>query len=222
MLYYIILFQFIIKKYKKMKYIDFELKINSPIFTRQEIKLLSFRVFDCQLSSWQKNGYIVKIKNGVYAFSKRIDEISGEEVAQKIYSPSYLSYEKALYFYGFIPEMVYAFTLATPKTTRTFENEFGKFIYHNIKRSLFFGYVSMQGKSESYLVAEPEKAILDFLYLRKSSIKIKEDISSFRFNFKEIKEKTDFTKFKKYLKSFNNKKFEKTVKIFFETGNINA
>ncbi|OGC13549.1 hypothetical protein A2246_02470, partial [candidate division WOR-1 bacterium RIFOXYA2_FULL_37_7] len=197
-------------------------KIDSPVFTRQEIKLLSLPVFDCQISSWQKNGYIIKIRNGVYAFSKRMGELSGEGIAQKIYSPSYLSYEKALSCYGFIPEMVYAFTLATPKTTRTFDNKFGKFIYHNIKKTLFFGYTQIQGKSEPYLIAEPEKALLDFLYLKKSNIKSKEDVLSFRFNWKEIKEKVNIAKLKKYLRVFNNKKLEELIKIFFETGDLNA
>ena len=205
-----------------MKYIDFETKVDSAIFTRQELKLLHLKVFDCQLSSWQKNGYIIKIRNGVYTFTKRIKEITGEEIAQKIYSPSYLSYEKALSYYGFIPEMVYAFTLATPKTTRTFENEFGKFIYHSIKKSLFFGYQQIHVKSEPYLIAEPEKALLDFLYFKKSKIKAKEDIASFRFNWKSIKEKVDVKKLKKYLKIFNNKKLDKIVAIFWEEGALHA
>ena len=162
-----------------MKYIDFVAKIDSPVFTRQEIKLLSLKVFDWQLSLWKKSGYILKIRNGVYAFSGRLKEISGEELAQKIYSPSYLSYEKALSYYGFIPEMVYAFTLATPKTTRTFDNKFGRFIYHNIKKNLFFGYVQIKEGNEPYLVADPQKALIDFLYLKKSKIKNKELLFSF-------------------------------------------
>ena len=101
-------------------------------------------------------------------------------------------------------------------------NEFGKFIYHSIKKSLFFGYQQIHVKSEPYLIAEPEKALLDFLYFKKSKIKAKEDIASFRFNWKSIKEKVDVKKLKKYLKIFNNKKLDKIVAIFWEEGALHA
>jgi hypothetical protein len=148
-----------------MKYIDFRNKIKIPLFSRRDIKLLGLKVFDYQLSSWQKAGHITKIKNGLYAFSDSTEKIQPEEIADLIYAPSYISLEKALSFHGIIPEMVPTITCVSPKATRKFKNSLGYFTYRHVKPSLFFGYRQQPGGNKSFLLAEPEKALLDLLYL---------------------------------------------------------
>lgn len=185
-----------------MKYQDLRKKIGKPVFTRQDLRLRGLRVFDYQLSLWQKQGYIIKLKNGVYLFSEDADRVKPEELALYLYSPSYISLEKALSIYGLIPEMVYGITSITPKTTRRFRNKFGSFIYRHIKPSLFFGYRETKG----FLLAEPEKALLDYLYLNK--IRTEEALRETRLNEKIIKELFRPAIFAKYLKAFNTPKIK--------------
>lgn len=63
-----------------MKYIDFISTFREPIFTIQDLKIANIRVSTVQLSQWTKNGYLIKLKNGVYAFSERKDSLIMEVV----------------------------------------------------------------------------------------------------------------------------------------------
>jgi hypothetical protein len=57
-----------------------------------------------------------------------------------------------------------------------------------------------------YLLAEPEKALLDYLYLNLSKIRNEADFDNVRFNMDKIKEKLNADKFLKYLSAFGVKK----------------
>lgn len=186
-----------------MKYADFKQKLGAAIFSRQDIRLRGLKVFGYQLSQWQRQGYIKKIKNGLYLFAENEGSVLPEALAGKIYSPSYISLEKALAFYGLIPEMVYGLTSVTPKTTRRFKNKFGAFIYRHIKPSLFFGYKEIKNDATAYLIAEPEKALLDYLYL--NWIKDPAAWDELRLNNKVLSSLIRPQIMRKYLTAFNKK-----------------
>lgn len=105
-----------------MKYNDLASAIKSPIFSRNDLALSGYNVLDYQLSLWVKKGYLIRLKNGLYAFSREKEKLRSEVIAFLLYQPSYLSLESALAWYGFIPEIVYAYTSITARITRTFEN----------------------------------------------------------------------------------------------------
>jgi len=185
-----------------MKYIQFKREVNAPIFTLQEIRLKGIKLFAYQLTLWKKRGYIVKLKNGIYVFSDNVEYFSSEELAVVIYSPSYISMEKALSSYGLIPEVVYSVTSVTPKITRWFKNDFGDYKYYHVKSRLFFGYTQKEGKYSTYFIADPEKALLDFLYLK--NVNNMEDLNSYRINWDEFKKSADSKKLKRYAKRYNS------------------
>ena len=111
-----------------MKYNDLASAIKSPIFSRNDLAFSGHNVLDYQLSLWVKKGYLIRLKNGLYAFSREKEKLLGEVIAFLLCQPSYLSLESALAWYGFIPEIVYAYTSITARITRTFENGYGRFI----------------------------------------------------------------------------------------------
>ncbi|MCX5712190.1 MAG: hypothetical protein NTY47_03830 [Candidatus Omnitrophica bacterium] len=87
-------------------------------------------------------------------------------IANKLYAPSYVSLETALSYYSIIPEVSMAVTSITTKSTRKFSNKHGLFIYRAIKPKVFNGYyVEKQGNFD-ILIAEPEKALADYLYFK--------------------------------------------------------
>lgn len=186
-----------------MKYQELRKRIKRAVFTRQDLRLRGLKVFDYQFSLWQKQGYITRLKNGVYLFSEQAEGLKPEELAQLLYSPSYISLEKALSIYGLIPEMVYGITSITPKTTRRFKNKFGNFIYRHIKPSLFFGYREMKG----YLMADPEKALLDYLYLNR--IRTEAAFEGLRLNRKIMAGTFRPAILSKYLNAFNDRAINK-------------
>ena len=74
-----------------MKYNELSAAIKSPVFSRHDLALSGHKVFDYQLSLWVKKGYLVRLKNGIYAFSREKEKLRGEGIAFLLYQPSYLS-----------------------------------------------------------------------------------------------------------------------------------
>src|SRR3989344_4847720 len=68
------------------------------------------------LHRYKKRGFILQIKRGLYVFPDVLPP--DVYIANKLYSPSYISLEFALSYHGVIPETVYEITSVTTKTTR--------------------------------------------------------------------------------------------------------
>lgn len=192
-----------------MKYEDLALLIKTPIFSKNDIVLAGGKIYDYQLTRWVKKGYLLKIKNGIYIFKRDYEKIKGEEIAATLYQPSYLSLESALSAYGFIPEIVYSYVSVTGKTNRIFDNKFGHFIYRHLKTELFWGYREVRTDTGRHLIAEPEKAILDYLYLNLSKINSESDFENLRFNEDRLHETLNRGKFLQYLQAFEIKKLKR-------------
>jgi len=88
-----------------------------------------------------KKGYIKKIIKGYYIFSdSELNDNVLFEIANRIYVPSYISYEMALSYYNLIPESVYDITSVSTRRTYNFNTLIASFSYRTIKPCLFFGY----------------------------------------------------------------------------------
>ncbi len=194
---------------KFMKYTDLEISVRQPLFSRQELSLLGFNIYDYQLSLWVKKDLLLRLKNGIYAFAREKTNLKCEEIAYFIYQPSYISLESALFYYNFIPEMVYSQISVTAKINRTFDNTFGRFIYRHIKKELFWGYQVISTKYGQFLMAEPEKAILDYLYLNIANIKTEDDFQNIRLNHEQMRQTLNQSKFTQYLNAFNMPRMKK-------------
>ncbi len=109
-----------------------------------------------------KGGIFLKLRNGLYMIKDA--RPSQFFIANKLYEPSYVSLSSALSYYGIIPETVYACTSITAKIPREFTTPKGDFIYRRIKKIAFTGYGLRFIDGENVLIAEPEKALADYLY----------------------------------------------------------
>lgn len=114
------------------------------------------------LEEYTREGLFLRLKNGLYVL--KTDLPSEEEIANRLYRPSYLSFEYALATYNILPEMPYTVTSATTKPTRTFVVEDKTFSYFTIKRVAFAGYSPVRRNGRVVLIADPEKALVDYLY----------------------------------------------------------
>ena len=114
-------------------------------------------------------------------------------IANRLYAPSYVSFEMALSYYGLVPEGVYSITSACSKKTAKFKTPIGEFSYRNLKPQLFFGYCLQQAGKQQYKLAEIEKAVLDYLYLNPKSTR-KGDLQEWRFNAQEFLARADMDK----------------------------
>ena len=62
-----------------MKYNDLALLIRTPIFSKNDLLLAGKKIQNYQFTLWAKKGYLVKLKDGIYAFAKDYEKIKGEE-----------------------------------------------------------------------------------------------------------------------------------------------
>ncbi|MCK5654794.1 MAG: hypothetical protein KAI03_00715 [Candidatus Aureabacteria bacterium] len=170
-----------------------------------------------QLNRWQSKGLIVRLKKGIYMLNRddRRVEPSRIFLANRLYGPSYVSLEFVLNFYGLIPERAADVTCVTTKKTARFINEFGTFIYQHIKPDAFRGFKS--AKDEAGLpvfIAEPEKAVVDFIYLNLSKFaKPEKEQFAQSFRFQNI-EKLSAKKIMFYASLFSNRKLLSAAKEF--------
>lgn len=201
-----------------MKYLDFQNIFGGrPLIDEREVRSIFPDFSPRRFYEWQEKGYIKKIANRFYVFSnKNIGENEIGFIANKLLEPSYLSLEYALRYYNLIPEMVYLITSVNTRKTKTIKTPICSFQYRTIKENLFFAYQIVNFGGVSFKIAEPEKALLDFLYLR-SNIKNENDLEELRINAEVFKEIINTEKIKKYLDIFDSislaNKFKKLNKI---------
>lgn len=119
------------------------------------------------ITRWVKQNRLVKLRNSFYSFPEYLNTPNFSLfVANYIYMPSYVSLQYALAWYGLIPEAVFDITSVTSRKTTAFTNKFGRFTYRKIQPEHIFGYVLKQMETgSSFMLATPEKAIVDLLYL---------------------------------------------------------
>jgi predicted transcriptional regulator of viral defense system len=173
-----------------MKYSQLLQNLKNPIFSLHDLAMLGQKAIPSQISNFAKNGDIIRLKNGLYLIASRKNDVVSEYAASRLYDPSYVSLEWALYKHGLMPDIPFSVTSVTTKTTRDFQTPIGLFIYRSVKPDLFFGYEKKEDVlGQPYLLALPEKALLDYLYLNLSRLHDCEDIDGLRldpFTMKEL------------------------------------
>lgn len=198
-----------------MQFIEFQNQLSAyHVFSLKDVLKAIPEFNRIQLDRWEKKGYIKKIKRGFYCFT--VQELSQNFLfytANRIYSPSYVSFEIALKYYGLIPEEIFQITSVSTKKTTDFKTSIGNFNYRRIKPGLFWGYRLIDFDEQKLLLAEPEKAVLDYLYIN-SKLKTSSDFKGMRINVDEFREQIDIDKFKKYLTIFNCKALSRRANIF--------
>lgn len=143
-----------------------------------------------------KKDILKKLTKGKYLFSLLTPD--DFQIANFLYSPSYISLESALSFYGIITQFPYQITSITPQKTKNVETLNKEFNFFHIKKELFFGYE----KKNNFLIALPEKALFDYLYFTAKGLRVFEKDD---FDFKKINKKLLF----EFVKKAKNKQLNK-------------
>ncbi|MBI4235335.1 hypothetical protein HY604_03485 [Candidatus Peregrinibacteria bacterium] len=190
-----------------MKLKDFKKKMQKNVFTTAQAHVIAFRdnpkLINLQLHQWKKSGDVVQLKRGVFMFADSKPVIA--EIAGSLCSPCYFSLEYALSLYGIMPEAVFSYTLVTTKKTQQFKTPVGNFIYQSIKKEAFTGF------DVKTLIADPEKALVDYFYLNSSRLGANEIFwEESRLNGSEL----DFSKVFYYAKLFKSGKLITLLKDF--------
>jgi len=199
-----------------MGYIEFKKIMGSfTVFSLAEIRQADPAFHRRRLNEWQAKGYIRKVINGYYVFSDLLlDEKTLFQIANRIYAPSYVSFEMALAYYGFIPESVYSVTSASTRKTMSFKTSLGNFTYRTISPKLYFGFDYTMANGRYFKIASAEKALLDYLYLN-PKINDAESFASLRLNVDQILKKVDRRRMSSYAAAYKQKALKKRVSAFW-------
>lgn len=142
-----------------------------------------------------KGGLLIRIKRNLYVLPENWANMPQEQkfvLANLIQVPSYISLLTALDYYQISTQMQQDFIESIAiKRSQQVEIQETFFRYVKIKRSLYFGFVRMQG----FFIAQPEKALLDALYLM-SNGRYRLDIAAIDFD------KLDRQRLDQFVKSF--------------------
>jgi predicted transcriptional regulator of viral defense system len=130
-------------------------------------------------------------------------------IATQLIEPSYISLGSALLFHGITTQVQKNIECVTTKNSFRFK-ELG-IIYHKIPAKLFFGF-KKQAKGKSYaMIAEPEKALLDGLYL---NVFAKRDLEGlFQLHQPPLGGQLDRKKLREFLKKFSGRGKKKLERI---------
>ena len=126
-----------------------------------------------QITRWTKSGRIYQLRRGLYAIAPPYQKVKPHPflIANRMQRASYVSGQSALAFYGLIPESVHATLSVTACRPERLETPLGVFVFRHIKPELLRGYrmttlYGLKLPEQQAVVAIPEKALLDLVYLQ--------------------------------------------------------
>lgn len=143
-------------------------RLNRAVFTTYELAASSGRSLSATtqaLNFLQKQGLILKVYRGIWA------EAGNERLSPYSVIPfllprhrAYVSFISALHLYGIVEQIPQEISLASTSHTKLIYTKLGTFSVHRIAPSFFNGFGWYRGTG-NFLIAEPEKALIDCLYL---------------------------------------------------------
>lgn len=121
-----------------------------------------------QLTRWVNSGRIYQLRRGLYSIAPPYQKNKPHPflIANSLQRASYVSLQSALAFYSLIPEIVNTTVSVTTGRPGRLETPLGLYEFRHIKTDLLFGYQMTDLGGQSALVAIPEKALLDLIYLQ--------------------------------------------------------
>ena len=143
-------------------------KLGRPVFTTHELASISGRsastVIQC-LNRLARQGLLVKLHRGLWADQGQ-GAVSAFDMIPHLFvrQRAYVSFITALHMHGIVEQVPRMITLASLAHSRTIKTALGVYSVHQIAPDLFDGFDWYKGEG-SFLIAGPEKALIDSLYL---------------------------------------------------------
>ena len=142
------------------------LRSDNTVFTFKDILLASEEtntaLLKRRLNYYVKKGELYSIRRGIYAKDKNYNKL---ELATKIYTPSYVSFETVLRQAGIVFQYYERIFIAS-YITREIIADNQTYEYRRVKDAILTNSAGIENK-KYYSVASPERAFLDILYINK-------------------------------------------------------
>ena len=165
-----------------------------------------------KLSRWVDQGRIYQLRRGLYALAPPYQKRQPHPffVANRIVRGSYVSAQSALAYYGMIPEYVPSVVSLSAGRPHTWATALGTFMFRHIKSDYIIGYEWVDlGDGQSALIANPEKALLDLIYLTPKS-----NSKGFLLELRlQNMDKIDMVRLRKSAEGFQRPKMDQAVEV---------
>jgi predicted transcriptional regulator of viral defense system len=116
------------------------------------------------LARQEKRGLVERVGEKIY-FNLLAPNSSPRDLVNVLRKKAYISLDSALREYGISTQSPRVLTCVTPERSRELRSKTISIKYRNLSPNLYWGFVKKTTRYGSYLIAEPEKAILDWVYL---------------------------------------------------------
>ncbi|MBD3271699.1 MAG: winged helix-turn-helix transcriptional regulator, partial [Elusimicrobia bacterium] len=148
-----------------LKYIK---QINKPVFSTRQLASISGKSLSTTtqaLGKLERNGIVQKIYRGIWT-EVTTHHVSPFSVIPLLFPTGrvYVSLLSALHLYGIIEQIPQVIQLASTIHTKIIRTRLAVFSIHQISSRFFIGF-DWYKDSADFLIAQPEKALADCLYI---------------------------------------------------------
>ncbi len=189
-------------KPKKGEYLDVLLRSPKTVFSTKDVALLwgeeAENAARVRLNSYVRTGKLIRVHRGIYAKDKNYDRF---ELATRIYTPSYISFETVLTRSG-INFQHYDNIFVASYVTREITADNQKISFVRMKDYVLSNTTGIE-HSGGYAIATKERAFLDRIYISKD----------YHFDHLDV---LDWDKVFEMLPVYHNQRMEKKAKEYFE------
>lgn len=139
------------------------LKSNKTVFTARDLRMLSgsteLKTLKTNINYYIKRGDLYAIRRGYYATNKDYDR---NELATKIFSPAYISFETVLLKNGIIFQWYETIFVASHKS-KSISCDGHNYTARKMKSAILLDSTGIE-KKDNYSIASTERAFLDMVY----------------------------------------------------------
>jgi hypothetical protein len=190
------------KKPTKGEYLEVLLRSPKTVFSTKDVALLwnendNLIVID-RLKRYVRSGKLIRLRRGFYAKDRNYDPL---ELATRIYTPSYISFETVLTREG-INFQKYDSIFVASYVTREIKVDGQNISYIRIKDYVLSNTIGVE-QNGNVATATKERAFLDRIYVSKD------------YYFDNL-DGLDWDKVFEILPIYNNKRMEKRVNVYFK------
>jgi len=190
------------KKPTKGEYLGILLRSSKTVFSTKDVALLwaeeRKKTVSARLNKYVKAGKLIRVRRGLYAKDKNYDKF---ELATRIYTPSYISFETVLTRAG-INFQYYGNIFVASYVNREIDIDGQKITFVRMKSYVLSNTAGIEHK-DGYAIATKERAFLDRIYVSKD------------YHFDHL-DPLDWDKVFEVLPIYNNKRMIKKVNEYFK------
>src|SRR5712691_8141389 len=127
---------------------------------------LSEAVVRNALRRYEARGLVERVSTKIH-INHLNQQFSPRDLVNVLRTESYISLESAMVDKGITSQSPSVLTCVTPGYPQSFRTKSVAIVYRKISSGLYWGYEEKATRYNKYLIAEPEKALLDWIYLNR-------------------------------------------------------